>query len=84
MTPLRALPFSEIKTGAEVVFKFPYTSEEGVLVDEYWYGKVGLLTKSEWHWIKFMDLEDDSFVSEEKHPFDLAQYYDSWMLVERA
>ena len=82
--PLRALPFSEIKTGAEIVYLAPYTDESDCLVYDYWYGKIGLMTKSSAHWVNFLDLEDGEKICEEKHPFKLADYYDTWMLVERA
>ena len=81
---LRALPFSEIKTGAEIVYRIPYTTEDGCLVDAYWYGQVGLMRKKGTkHWIKFLDLEDNEKISEELHPLELAGYYDEWFFVER-
>lgn len=80
---LRALPFSELKTGAKIVYRIPYTDED-VLVEEYWYGQVGLMRKNgNEHWIKFLDLEDDDKISEELHSFELADYYDKWFFVER-
>jgi len=76
---LRALPFSEIKTGAEIVYRIPYTDEAMYLVDAYWYGQVGLMRKKGTkHWIKFLDLEDNEKISEELHPLELAGYYGEW------
>ena len=80
--PLRALPFMALKKGDEVVYRIPFTNDDGVLVEEFWYGMVTLCTK-QGTWIKFLDMEDGSKISEEKHITDPTDYYDSWMKVER-
>ena len=82
--PLRALPHSDLRKGANIVIRIPYYSaESGAMIDEYWYGEIGLMTKGAGHWVKFYDVEDGWFISEEKHEFKLADYYDKWMLVEK-
>ena len=81
--PLKALPFRPIEKGAELVYRATSTDEDGVLTEEYWYGTVGLMTKTESHWIKFYDLTDiGGFISEEKHPMIESEYYDRWMFVD--
>ena len=73
--PLRALPRAELTKGQEVVL---------FVDDEYWYGKINLVTKNSGTWIKFYDLEEGgSFISEEKHMLPPDEYYDRWMLVEQ-
>jgi hypothetical protein len=82
--PLRAVPYKEngLVSKDTIVLRVPYTDENtDCLVDEYWYGIVGQNTK-EGRWIKFIDLEDNSTISWEKHFLHLADYYDKWMLVE--
>ena len=79
---LKALPFRPITKGAEIVYRACSTDEDGVLTEEYWYGKVGLMTKTDSHWIRFYSLEDiGGLISEEKHPMLLSDYYDRWMFV---
>ena len=81
--PLSALPFTELKKNDKVVYRIPYTNEEGALVEEFWYGVVTLIVKDNQNWIRFLDLEDNSKVSEEKHLMDQSEYFDRWMKVER-
>ena len=80
--PFKALPFKAIEKGDKIVYRVP-DMDVDVLVETYWYGTVGLMTKSGSHWIKFYDIEDNSYISEEKHPMFEKDYYDRWMFVER-
>jgi hypothetical protein len=81
--PLSALPFTELKKNDKVVYRIPYTNEDGALVEEFWYGVVTLICKHNHTWIKFLDLENDSKISEEKHLTDQSEYFDRWMKVAR-
>ena len=81
--PLSALPFTQLEKGDEVVYRIPYTNEEGALVEEFWYGVVALVCQHNQTWIKFLDLEDNSKISEEKHHTDPSEYFDRWMKVAR-
>jgi len=44
--PLSALPFTELKKNDKVVYRIPYTNEDGALVEEFWYGVVTLICAS--------------------------------------
>ena len=78
--PLR---YKAPEKGDSIVVRCTSTDED-MLVEEYWYGVVGLLTKTG-TWIKFYGLgeDSDSFIGEEKHKLKLADYYDTWMLVQK-
>jgi hypothetical protein len=79
----KAIPYEKLKSGDKVVV-CAATADDCTMemVDEYWYGIVGLITKSG-IWIKFYDVLSDEFIQEEKHCLKLADYYDRWMRVER-
>ena len=79
--PLRPLPRAEVAKGQPIVVRCA-SMEEDVLVDSYWYGVVGMLTKKG-TWIKFYDLDTGDYIVEEKHLLQPKEYYDRWMLVER-
>ena len=79
--PLRSLPRAEVAKGQPIVVRCA-SMEEDVLVDSYWYGVVGMLTKKG-TWIKFYDLDTGDYIIEEKHLLQPKEYYDRWMLVER-
>ena len=66
----------------------PYTTDDGVLVDAYWYGIVSVAYANA-SWIKFYEFDDDTSdktikpISHEKHKLIASEYFDRWMLVER-
>ena len=84
--PLKALPYRPVEKDDAVVVCVPYTNDVGILVPDYWYGKVSLVCANA-VWIKFYEVTDDTKkakpISEEKHKLKPHEYFDTWMLVEK-
>ena len=84
--PLKALPYKKVEKGDKIVYMIPYTNDDGVLIDEYWYGIVSMACANA-SWVKFYDVTDDPKqdkpISEEKHKFNEKDYFNKWMLVEK-
>ena len=71
--PLDAIPYKALEKGDSIVVRCTSTDEDtGALIEEYWYGVVGLLTKKG-TWIKFYRLgeESNTFIGEEKYELKL-------------